>query len=486
MQKNNKFLVWTIWIATISFIGTGATMSLSGGGASAGTVATVGDIEISQTKLNVVYSRIYGQVNQQLKGKLDDEKAKKMGLIKQAFSQIATQAKVLNFAKDLGIVVSDEELVLERRKIEGFQKDGVFSREVYDNYLKSQRLKAKDFEATLREEITINKTMALLNAEALPLEIEAIGTAMNIADKILYKVLTTSDIAYVSDKAKIQTFWENQKENYMSKKKYELSLLWTSSADTNITDEELKNHYETNSFNYTDGSGKQLLFDAAKASVEKDLKLKKTKKSAQKAYIAFKKGIASDAEKITLQAGDLRLTQALWSEIKTKSIGDILKPKVVGEQYVTVKIESAKEPQVMSYEQAKEQVTSVYDIQAKKEGLLTLSETTLSTLSESNANMSDFVTINDHDNLKSLNSQESLQFFEKLFTSNKEKGIITLLDKVIVYNIIEQKLLPADNNQTDLVKKVVNRVKNKTFESNFLKMLDKQYPTEVYIGGLIN
>jgi peptidyl-prolyl cis-trans isomerase D len=272
----------------------------------------------------------------------------------------------------------------------------------------------------------------------------------------------------------------------MTTKAYDLSFVWTPSNDAVVSDEELKNYYEANSFNYTNAKGKQLTFDEAKETATKDLKLKKTKKSAQKAYIAFKKGTTQSSETITLPLGDLRLTPTLWNEIETKSIGDILKPKVVGAQYVTVKINSVQAPKVMTYEQAKEKVTTIYDVQAKKEALLTLAESTLKTLDTSDATVSDFVTLTKRDNLESLNSQESLQFLQKLFTSNKEKGIISVLDKVIVYNIIEQKLLSMDANQTDVVKQTVNQMKKKTFESNLLKMLDKQYPTEVYMGGLIN
>jgi peptidyl-prolyl cis-trans isomerase D len=43
-----------------------------------------------------------------------------------------------------------------------------------------------------------------------------------------------------------------------------------------------------------------------------------------------------------------------------------------------------------------------------------------------------------------------------------------------------------DENQTDFVKQTVNQIKKKTFESNLLQLLDKQYPTEVYMGGLIH
>jgi len=143
-------------------------------------------------------------------------------------------------------------------------------------------------------------------------------------------------------------------------------------------------------------------------------------------------------------------------------------------------------PKVKTYEAAKEQVTALYANQAKKQALLTLAESTLKNFDQSDAIVSDFVRIEENVNLKLLNNQESLQFLQKLFTSSKEKGIIGVFDKVIVYNILEQKLLPMDANQTDFVKQTVNQLKQSTFESNLIKMLDKKYPTEVYMGGLTN
>jgi len=487
MQKHNKYLVWTIWIATIAFIGAGFVgWGSYNFGSKAGNVAKVGNIKIKQSKLNMAYSNIYGQYNQMLKGKLDDKKAKEMGLIKQAFSTLATQAKILNFAQDMGIVVSNEELVQKLKTIKGFQENGTFSKEIYNTYLQSRRLKAKDFESTLKNDILVTKTLKLLESPALPLEVEAFGAAMNVADKLKYKVLSNADITYVADEAKLKAFWETQKENFLTDKKYNLSFVWTPSKDTTFTQEELKNYYSENSFNYTNAKGKQFTFEEAKELATKDLKLKKTKKAAQKAYIAFKKGELKSNEKMTLPVGDLKLTPAIWREITTKSIGDILKPKIIGDQYVTLKINTIKEPQVMTYQEAKNKVSKLYEAQAKKEALLKLSETTLAHLNEENATTTNFVTLNKFDNLKPLNSQESLQFLQKLFTSNKEKGIISLSNKVIVYNISEQKLLSIDDNKTDSVKKTIKQMKKKTFESNLLKMLDKKYPTEVYMGGLVN
>jgi peptidyl-prolyl cis-trans isomerase D len=184
--------------------------------------------------------------------------------------------------------------------------------------------------------------------------------------------------------------------------------------------------------------------------------------------------------------GDAKLTEEVWSALKEKSVGDILKPKVVGETYATVKIENIVLPKVKTYEEAKEEVTLLYADQAKKEALLTLAESTLENFDQNDAIVSDFVKLEENVNLNPLNNQESLQFLQKLFTSSKEKGIISVFDKVIVYNILEQKLLPMDVNQTDFVKQTTNELKQSTFESNLIKMLDKLYPTEVYMGGLTN
>lgn len=487
MQKHNRYLVWTIWIATIAFIGAGFVgWGSYTYGTKASAVAKVGEIEIPRSKLDVAYGNIYNQYNEMMQGKLDEQKAKELGLIQRAFATLATQAKVLNFAKDLGVVVSDKEIADKLQSIQGFQKDGVFDKTIYEGYLKSQRLKAKIFEAMLKDEIIINKTLNLLRTPSFSLEIETVGGALGVADKLSYKVLTSNDVNVTLDETKIKNFWETQKENYMTPKTYSFSIVWTPSETADVTEEEIKAYYNANNFNYTDAGGKPLLFEEAKNSAIKDLKLSKTKKAAQKNYIEFKKGNIKNSETITLSLNDPQLSTELWNEIQTKNIGDILKPKVVEDRYATVKIDNIAEPKVMTYEEAKEKVVAAYTIQAQKEALSSLAQTMLENFQDTNTTISNFVTLETHDNLKPLNSQESLQFLEKLFTSSKEKGIINVSDKVVIYDILEQKVLPLDANKTEVVKNSVNQIKQSTFETNLINILDKKYPTEVYMGGLTN
>jgi len=487
MQKHNKYLVWTIWVATIAFIGAGFVgWGSYSFGSKAGNIAKVGEVEIPQTKLNMVYNSIYNQYNEAMQGTLDDKKAKEMGLIQQAFKRLETQAKILNFANEIGIIVTDAQVAGKVQAIRSFQKDGVFNKEIYQAYLTSQRLKAKSFESTLREELIIQQTIALLSVEGLPLETEAISAAMNVSDKLAYTVLTEADVNFIAEESKVKSFWEMQKENFMTKQNYELSIVWTESKDAVVSEEEVKSYYDKNSFNYTNTEGKQLSFDEAKEQASNDLKLKKTKKSAQKAYIAFKKGQLTQSEKMTLPLGDMKLTKEIWEALKEKSVGDIVKPKVVGDMYATIKIENVVLPTVKSYDEAKEEVTILYTNQAKKEALLSLAEKTLETFDKNTAIISDFVKLEENVNLEALNNQESLQFLQKLFTSSKEKGIISVADKIVVYNILEQKLASVDANETKNVNETVNKLKQNTFESNLIKMLDKKYPTETYMGGLTN
>ena len=79
MQKNNKFLIVTIWIATISFIFTGATYGFRYGIKSS-SIGKTGDIELSRDRFQMEYRNIYNRYNQMFQGKFDEKQAKAMGL----------------------------------------------------------------------------------------------------------------------------------------------------------------------------------------------------------------------------------------------------------------------------------------------------------------------------------------------------------------------------------------------------------------------
>ena len=480
MQKNNKFLIITIWIATISFIFTGATYGFKYGIKSS-SIGKVGDIELDKDKFQMEYRNLYNRYSQMFQGKFDEEKAKQMRLQEQVLNNMAVQAMILNLAKDFGIVVSDKEVATNIASMPMFQKNGVFEKSIYENFLRNSGLSVKTFESSIKDTLTIQKTLSLMNLKGVKEEYKAFSTAFEIADKLKYIILSTNDMQVSIDDAKLKEFWKTRKEQFQTPKKYSFDVVWQDSNEINVTDTEIKKFFEENSFKYTSSDGKLLSLEEAKEQVIRDLKLKKSKKSANKKYIAFKKNQIKKDETISYDIGDFRLSKDIWNEISSKNIGDILKPKVVGDKYAIIKITNIKEPKIKSFEEAKELVIPEYKLNLAKELLAKESENKLKNIDKEKTKTSDFITLNNSKEQKlGLNKQETVDFYNKLFTSNKEKGIISIGDKVVIYKIVEQKLVSIDKNETKGLYQTIDQLKEQSFEENIIKELNKKYPTKFY------
>ncbi|MDE7254588.1 MAG: SurA N-terminal domain-containing protein, partial [Helicobacter sp.] len=89
MQKHKKYLVITIWISTIAFVGAGFV----GWGAYSFAmgerfVAKVGDNTISRSDLEREYARLFAIYNQLTGGKLGQKEAEGLGLRNQALNNL--------------------------------------------------------------------------------------------------------------------------------------------------------------------------------------------------------------------------------------------------------------------------------------------------------------------------------------------------------------------------------------------------------------
>jgi len=479
MQNNNKFTVIVMWIAALSFILAGAI----GGsmGISSNSIGKVGDIELKKDKFQMEYSNLFSRYNQMMQGKFDEAKAKQMGLQQQVINNMAAEAKILNLAKEFGIVVTDEETGAELASYPAFQKDGVFDRKAYDTYIKNAGLTNELFENSLREQLTIQKTFKLLNTKGLENEYKAFQLAFEVADKLKYTLLSNKDVNVSIDDDKLKAFWETRKEQFKTPKTYTLAIQWTETNNTEVTDKEVKEYFDKNRFNYTNKDGKIAEFEDVKTWVKEATQVAKSKKDALKRYVQFKKGELNADETLTLNINNPKLSPSLWSAIQTKNLNDIIKPKVVGNQYASVKIINIVNPITKSFAEVKDKITPIYKKDAEKEAILTLSEKKLTDIDKLDMNVSTFITLDNAEKQNmGLNTQETSKFIAKLFTSQEEKGIIPIGSKVVVYKIIEQKLIPLESNETDIMYKNADKVKNQSFQAALMKALDKKYPTELY------
>ena len=93
MQRHKKWLVITIWISTIAFVGAGFVgWGSYDYGSKGGVVATVGNKEISVEEYQQEYSNLYNQYSQIFGASFNKELAEQLRLKDVAFSQLNCSA----------------------------------------------------------------------------------------------------------------------------------------------------------------------------------------------------------------------------------------------------------------------------------------------------------------------------------------------------------------------------------------------------------
>ncbi len=483
MQKHKKYLIITIWISTIAFVGAGFVgWGQYDYGDKAGSVAKVGSIEISMGELQKSYSNLYAQYSQMFQGEFDEEKAKSFGLKSQALNQLTQQALVLNLAKSYNLEVSDAELLNEIRTQDYFLKDGVFDKELYKEILLRNKLSTKEYEAGLKKELLIKKTLKLLPIEAKESEIKILDTAISIADKINYKVLDTKLINIDTSDELLKPFWESKKNDFMTEISYDLKFIKQAKISKEYDDATLTQYYNENKTNFKDNEGKILSLDAAKDKVKAELDAKETKKEALKTYVTYKKGQAEGVEIQTLTISPTKNPfgiDAFEVISKLTLTAPFSKPIMVGEDYFTFELVKINQPKPKSYEEAKNDVLYLYIDEQKKAKLLELAKNSFATF---NGTTTDFITGNDYNAITDLGAEEAKEFLSMLFTTQNKRGFFTLESgNVVMYNVLEQKLL--NNTNTDQNNQIV-RLKSAMFSEGLVKNLQNKYKTEIFIQGL--
>lgn len=486
MQRHKKYLIITIWISTIAFVGAGFVgWGQYSYGDKAGAVAKVGNIEISMGELQKTYSNLYNQYNQIFQGNFDEEKAKSFGLQSQALQNLTQQALILNLAASYDLEVSDEELLADIEKQEVFFKDGSFNKEVYKEVLSRNNFNIKEYEKDLRKELLVKKTLELLPIIENKNEAKIMDTILSIADKIDYKVLDDSTISIDTSDEFVKTFWEKSQQNYMSEVSYDIEFIKQAKANQDHDEAKLNEYYSENKTHFKGEDGKILAFADAKELVIAELNKKSTKDLALRAYIAYKKGKLSPEVKIEsfkLSASNNPYGDEVLQKVSKLSVtSPFLKPVLVGDEYITIKLLAVNPSKAKTYEEAKAEVLPLYIAEQKRQKLLKLAKDSVSSFK---GTTTDFIVNTDASKLDKLPTLEANDFLAKLFMEQNKRGFIELDNgKIVLYNILEQKMLQkAKENKTN--DDTIVKIKSSMFDEGLIKTLQNKYKTEIFIQGL--
>ncbi len=484
MQRHKKYLIITIWISTIAFVGAGFVgWGQYSYGDKAGAVAKVGNVEITMGELQKGYSRLYAQYNQMFQGNFDEEKAKSFGIQGQALKQLTDQALILNLGASYDLEISDAELLKELMSQEFFFKDGSFDKEIYKQVISRNNMSINEYEKDLKKQLLIQKILLLLPVKANANESEIMSTLMSISDKINYKILDDSEITVDTSDASLKPFWETTKQNFMTEVSYDVKYIKQERVNETFDDAKIASHYGDNKTHFKGDDGKILLLEAAKEAVVNELNEKATKKLALRTYISYKKGKLDDS--MNIQIANISASnnpfdaQTLEKISKLLPTAPYMKPVQVNDEYFTIELVKTVLATTKSFEDAKAALLPMYIAQTKKAKLFELAENSVKTFIGTNT---DFLTLQDASKLTDMSVTEANEFLNQLFNKQEKRSLIALSSgKIVLYNILEQKLLTNTNNNQD---ELIMKLKSAMFNEGLIKNLQSKYTTEIFVEGL--
>ena len=474
MQTHRKWLVITIWVATIAFVGAGFVgWGQFQFGKKDSTIAKINDTEVTIKDVQKIYNNLFEEMNEKLGGTLDDSMAQELGFKKQAFEMAIHQGVLREFAKNIGLYVTNEDIAKE---ILNIFKD----KETYKLYLTQNGLKAKDFEEDLKKGLLIQKLVNAINLEPSNTLLLSVGNALYNSDNLEIKVIEKSSINVDLNENETKTFWKKNKNRYQTTPLYKIALIKTPFSNKTVSQEELQKFYEENKNSYKNEKGEILSFEDAKEMVKKDYLAKITKKEAIIAYKKLKEG-KENFELITVHLNNQIVP---IDKMQTLIQDAYLKPFISNNEYISIKLIKEIPPKPMSYKEAKEEATKeLLDIKALK----VLNEKAIEKLKTFKGKETGFVTKYDGNKIKDLNPTEATEFLFTAFSLEKNKNYLLIPKnnpkKAVLYKILKQKTLEKEKYEKnkEQIKMLAQTLLNNSLIEDLIKDLTNKYHIISYV-----
>ncbi|MBL0687790.1 MAG: peptidylprolyl isomerase [Sulfurospirillum sp.] len=481
MQRHKKYLVVTIWISVIAFVGAGFV----GWGAydfnsdRASSVAKVGDRKITVQEYQLVYANYYNFYNNMLDGGMTQEKADQMGLEKIVLESVINQTIILSYADEIGLRTTEDEVKNTLINDPSFQKDGLFDKDTYYNAIKQSQIKAKDYENGLKKQILLSKIQDILKLKPTTFEKELFVSSMLMKDRLAIDIIYLDTSEVIVDEVETKEYWDKHKTDYLSEKSYDLDTITVGLSDKNINNEELEVFYQEKKHNYKSQEGKILNFSEAKVDVEKDYRFQLSKREALENYLLFKKSELNTTNTKNVKISDISFPVKKLENIK---IGETLKPIKTEDGYIIVRLAKINYALPKSYEKAKPDILT--QLKAEKQ-INMLEEKAQAKLENFKGKDIGFVSRESRGKIGELNESESLEFVNFVFDNNREKNFKIIGNKAILYQILEQKLLDKSKIEkyVTLINDNISQMKQNEINQNLVVKLKKRYNVEQYYKG---
>lgn len=435
MQKHKKWLVITIWISTIAFVGAGFVgWGSYNYGKSGGTVATVGSLEIDMKNLEKEYSTMYGQYQQMFGGNFNQEMADKLNLQEQAYNNLVQKYLILNLAKKYGIIATDTEVAKELVKYEAFLKDGKFDKDTYIKVLQQNRTNPTDFENGMKNDIVFYKTISIFNANINTKEMKTLNEIYFSEDEVSINIIDSNAIDKSFSDKELKDFWEKNKNNYKTVAKYKINV--------------------------------------EKMAIEGDLK--QAKNNALKKYLALKNKKENFTNEELIDDKSTVFGKDLANIIALKN-GELLKPIQIGNEFVIVQMVQKIEPTTLSFEEASLFVKNDFLQTLVKQRLDEKKNGLLKNFTGTNIG---FISKEKLPTIASLTKEEIEKLVQDITSSTTILNATSFGNKVVVYKIESSRIGAFDSEKNRYLLENIAKIKNDEIIMSLLDKLKNEYTTK--------
>ena len=476
MQKHKKWLVVTIWISTIAFVGAGFVgWGSYSPGKSAGSVAVVGDREVSLEEYQREYSNLYAQYQQMMGAQFNQDIARQLNLSDAAYQMTIQKNLILSYGDELGLDITKRDIAQELVNNPAFQSGGKFDKQTYVRVLTQNRTTPVQYEESLKRNLLLQKIEALFQIEPTKTEIKNLNKLLFLEDNVDIKILDLKNIQVSNTEDERKKFWEENKNRYMSMNSYELQMEKISiSADAPST-EEIKSYFDKNKNDLKKADGKLKNLEEATIEIIRAINIKKTKKVALKTYLKVKKGEKNITDSSIVFEDKLGFSPENREKVRTASKGSLIKPFLEGDNYILIRVLNQFNPKPLTYDVAKYAVKKDFDVESKRIKLEELAKTELENFSGVKLG---YISRDSFDKITGLNANEAAQFLNALFAVTEKKGQINIENKIVLYNINDSRLSKYDSEKDNIVKSTLSNLQNSELMSSFVKRLESRYEVQ--------
>jgi len=228
-KKGSRYFVWIIMILLfIGLLGFGT----GGFGGAAQSIGTVGEKEISVAQYQRGLNEQLRAFEAQVGSPVSFAQAQQLGIDQAVMGQLVTQRTLDNEATNLGLSVGDELVRGEILRVPAFRDlSGEFNREAYRATLERSGMNERDFEASIREDISRTLLQGAVVGGVLGPDAYAktvvnfVGEARNVTWTSITAADLTDPLPGATD-AELQAFYDENPDDFTAAEKREITYAW--------------------------------------------------------------------------------------------------------------------------------------------------------------------------------------------------------------------------------------------------------------------